>query len=82
MSEVELGRLTRIQDIRTIWSRERQDFSRWLLDNGNYLAEVLGIELELDHQEEPVGDFSCVALCRASTFRARFEAHPHLPFSD
>lgn len=58
MSEVELGKLTRIQDIRTIWSRERQDFSRWLLDNGDYLAEVLGIELELDHQEKPVGDFS------------------------
>lgn len=58
MTEPELGKLTRIQDIRTIWPRERQDFSRWLLDSGDYLAEVLGIELELDHQEEPVGDFS------------------------
>jgi hypothetical protein len=58
MTEPDLGKLTRIQDIRSIWLHERHDFSRWLLDNGDYLAEVLGIELELDRLEEPVGAFS------------------------
>lgn len=82
MSEVELGRLTRIQDIRTIWSRERQDFSRWLLDNGDYLAEVLGIELELDHQEEPVGDFSLDLIGRDLTHGAVLMVENQLEATD
>jgi hypothetical protein len=82
VSEVELGRLTRIQDIRTIWSRERQDFSRWLLDNGDYLAEVLGIELELDHQEEPVGDFSLDLIGRDLTHGAVLMVENQLEATD
>jgi hypothetical protein len=82
VSEVELGRLTRIQDIRTIWSRERQDFSRWLLDNGDYLAEVLGIELELDHQEEPVGDFSLDLIGRDLTHGAVLMVENQLETTD
>lgn len=58
MSSAQLGQLTRVSDIRKIWPHERYDFSAWLLENGEALAEVLEIELELDRAEEPVGDFS------------------------
>ncbi len=57
MNDMSLGRLERIEDIRTIWQHERHDFSDWLLNNAEQLAEVLGIELELENAEEPVGDF-------------------------
>lgn len=58
MLPAQLGQLTRIPNIREIWPHERYDFSAWLLENGEALAEVLEIELELDRAEEPVGDFS------------------------
>lgn len=58
MTHGQIGKLTRIEDIRDVWPHERYDFSAWLLNNGDHLAQVLGIELELDRAEEPVGDFS------------------------
>jgi hypothetical protein len=53
----ELGKLTRIGDIRSIWRHERHDFSAWLLDNADALSEVLGIDVTLERPEERVGDF-------------------------
>jgi hypothetical protein len=63
MGEVEpvpvarLGRLTRVE-ARTIWVSEARDFTPWLLANADYLAEALGIELELRGAEHPVGGFN------------------------
>jgi hypothetical protein len=54
---VELGKLTRTEDIRSIWRDERHDFSAWLLDNADILSDVLGIDVELERPEERVGDF-------------------------
>jgi Domain of unknown function (DUF4268) len=65
-----LGKLTRIRDIRSIWAHERFDFSAWLLENGDYLAEVLEIDLELERAEEPVGDFSLDLIGRDLTNEA------------
>jgi hypothetical protein len=67
MSEAKLGRLTRVANIRDIWPHERYDFSAWLLENSDALADVLGVELELDQAEEPVGDFSLDLLGRDLT---------------
>ncbi len=55
MPDENLGRLERV-DLRSIWPTER-DFSAWLAENIDFLAERLGLELELIEQEMPVGDF-------------------------
>jgi len=45
-------------DPRTVWPHEADDFTPWLLDNADHLADVLGIELALTANEHPVGGFS------------------------
>jgi len=52
-----LGRLTRV-DPRAAWRHEAHDFTPWLLENADGLAEVLGIDLELTVNEHPVGAYS------------------------
>lgn len=60
-----LGRLTRI-DLREIWISEATDFTPWLAREENLaiLAETLGLELELEAQEKPVGPFRADILCK------------------
>jgi hypothetical protein len=45
-------------DPRAIWSHEALDFTPWLLENAEFLAETLGIELQLTANEHPVGGYS------------------------
>jgi len=52
-----LGRLEEV-DPRDIWKDEARNFTPWLLDNADYLGEVLGLEIELESREHPVGSFS------------------------
>lgn len=52
-----LGRLEAIA-ARDIWRHEALDFTPWLLDNADSLAEVLGIDIELNSVEHPVGGFA------------------------
>ena len=54
---IQLGKLTAI-DLRTIWKHEGHDFTPWLLEHADHLAEVLGIDIELNAAEHPVGSFS------------------------
>lgn len=43
---------------RNVWPNEARDFSPWLFENAAYLQDTLGIDIELDQAEHPVGDFS------------------------
>lgn len=52
-----LGRLEFINP-RDVWPDEARHFTPWLLDNADYLQEVLGVDLDLDRTEHPVGSFS------------------------
>jgi hypothetical protein len=52
-----LGRLTRVAP-REVWSHEAHSFTPWLLDNVDVLSDLLGMDLELDEAEHPVGSFS------------------------
>jgi hypothetical protein len=45
-------------DPHQVWSHEAHDFTPWLLDNADALAEVLGIDIELTANEHPVGNFA------------------------
>lgn len=65
MSEVSLGRLTRVE-LRDIWISEASDFTPWLAREENLvvLAETLGIELQLEAQEKSVGPFRADILCK------------------
>ena len=53
----ELGRLERL-DPRLVWANEARDFTPWLLEHEGHLAEALGIDLELEAAEHPVGGYS------------------------
>jgi len=54
---LDLGRLQPV-DVRSAWEHEAHDFTPWLLEHGDHLAETLGIDLELEQSEHPVGGFS------------------------
>src|SRR5262245_41567055 len=60
-----LGRLERI-DLRQIWPSEASGFTPWLAreENLSLLGETLGIDLELEAQERPVGPFRADILCK------------------
>ena len=53
---VELGAIERV-DLREVWPHEAQDFTPWLAGNLDKLGEALGLDLELQKQEAPVGPF-------------------------
>ena len=55
-----LGNLIRVENLRQVWSKEAQDFTRWLAreENLKLLGNSIGIELDLEEQESSVGSFS------------------------
>ena len=61
----QLGRLERV-DLRDIWLSEAVNFTPWLAREENLLllGETLGIDLELEAQEKPVGPFRADILCK------------------
>lgn len=54
---MELGKLVAV-DPRSVWQNEAYDFTPWLLEHADALADVLGIDLELTANEHPVGGFA------------------------
>lgn len=60
-----LGRIEMV-DLRQPWPDEAADFTPWLADHISELGDALGLELELQDQEAPVGKFSLDLLARES----------------
>jgi Domain of unknown function (DUF4268) len=60
-----LGRLERVE-LRNIWLSEPSDFTPWLVlkENLDILGETLGLDLELEARERPVGPFRADILCK------------------
>lgn len=52
-----LGKLEPLNP-RKVWPHEAHDFTPWLLDNADALADVLGIDMELSTAERPVGGYA------------------------
>ena len=66
MSEnAELSRIKRV-DVRQVWPHEAEDFTPWLGAHIAELGEALGIELELQSLEAPVGAYSLDILASES----------------
>jgi hypothetical protein len=64
--EQQLGRLEPV-DPRSIWSHEALNFTPWLAQNADRLAEALGIELEFEATEYGVGGYSLDILGKDGT---------------
>ena len=60
MSDIKLGRLEKITDLRTIWKNEEYDFTPWLAKGNNIklLSDELGISIKVVKTEAPVGKYS------------------------
>ena len=71
MTDQALGPLARV-DLRDIWTTEANDFTPWLArpENLAVLGDTLGIELELEAQEQAVGPFRADILCKDSESEA------------
>ena len=54
---VDLGTIERVR-LREVWAHEEHNFSRWLADNLDKLGETLGLDLQFQKREAPVGPFS------------------------
>jgi Domain of unknown function (DUF4268) len=65
----DLGRLETVEP-RTVWLHEAHDFTPWLLQNPDRLAEALGIDVEFDASEHAVGGFSLDLIGRDLTNEA------------
>ena len=62
-TSAQLGRL-KIVEPRTVWPHEAHNFTPWLLQNVDVLNELLGMDLDLQVAEHPVGDFALDLLGR------------------
>jgi hypothetical protein len=63
MSQIEFGRLEDLP-LREAWRHEAHQFTPWLAENINHLAEAIGIPLELTGTEVSVENFSADILAR------------------
>lgn len=61
---MDLGKLTYIEDLRTIWKHEEKEFTPWLAQNITLLGEFLGLDLEVISVEHGVGAFSLDMLAK------------------
>ena len=57
--QAEIGRMFKLQesDVRRIWPRETEDLSPWMKEHIDVLNEALGLLIEIEEQESPVGSF-------------------------
>ena len=66
----EFARFRSVQ-LRDIWPHEAHDFTPWLAENLVFLAEALGLDLELEATEKRVGDFRADIVGRNRTDNSR-----------
>lgn len=59
-----VGKLSYVDDLRTIWKHEEKDFTPWLAENIYLLGEALGLDLEVISVEHDVGAFSLDILAK------------------
>ncbi|MGN0169208.1 MAG: DUF4268 domain-containing protein [Lachnospiraceae bacterium] len=55
---VELGTLKEITDLREVWPHEALNFTPWVAENVDLLADAIGLDITVDETESSVGDFN------------------------
>ncbi len=57
---MELGKMKRIIDLRTVWPHEANDFTKWLAEEANLeeLGNAVSIDIDLEERESSVGSFN------------------------
>ena len=55
-----LGKMKRINDLRSVWPHEANDFTKWLAQEANLeeLGNNIGIDIDLEERESSVGSFN------------------------
>lgn len=53
-----LGTLKEITDLRSIWPHEALNFTPWVAENVDLLADAVGLDITVDEIESSVGDFN------------------------
>ena len=53
-----LGTLKEITDLRSIWPHEALNFTPWVAENVDLLADAVGLYITVDETESSVGDFN------------------------
>ncbi|MCJ8501363.1 DUF4268 domain-containing protein [Desulfatitalea alkaliphila] len=53
----QVGTLSKVDDLKTVWEHEARDFTTWLANNLELLGEEIGIDLEHRCNEYTVGKF-------------------------
>jgi hypothetical protein len=66
MTTENLGRLEKIENLRSIWETEAGAFTPWLAgeENLKLLGKTVGLDLELEATEKDVGPFRADILCK------------------
>ncbi len=59
----ELAKIDRV-DLREVWLNEAANFTPWLAENISLLGEALGMDMEVETTEAPVGSYSLDILAR------------------
>ena len=67
---INLSKLEEIKDLRSVWPHEALDFTPWLADNIDLLADAVDLEITVDETESSVGDFN-VDIFASETGRER-----------
>lgn len=55
-----LGKIKKVNDLRSVWPHEANDFTKWLSEEDNLaeLSDSIGIEIDLEERESSVGNFN------------------------
>jgi len=66
MSDILLGKLKKVENLRLTWEKEDRDFTQWLSlpENLAVLEDAIGVDLTLESTEKNIGPFRADIVCQ------------------
>jgi len=77
-----LGKISYVDDLRTVWKHEEKEFTPWLAENISLLGEALGLDLEVTSVEHDVGAFSLDILAKDTSYGRTVAIENQLEITD
>ena len=59
---INLGTLKEITDLRSVWPHEALNFTPWVAENVELLADAVGLDITVDETESSVGDLMLISM--------------------